>query len=173
MNAGTRRMKRTDLRCFGRFHWIGCLQPMELRVDWNRFRGYMICFSATKEDVMQLSLLKCKIHRATITSCDLDYEGSISIDGQLMKKAGLLPFERVDVLNINNGERLTTYVIEAEPGSGTIGLNGAAARKAMNGDRVIIVAYCEIEQDEAISHKPTILLMDEKNRISEIIDSKS
>ena len=118
---------------------------------------------------MQVSLLKCKIHRATVTSCDLDYEGSISIDADFMDKAGLLPFERVDVVNINNGERLTTYVISAPKGSATIGLNGAAARKAMKGDKVIIVAYCLLDQDEVSTHQPTILLMDEANKVSKII----
>ncbi len=86
-----------------------------------------------------------------------------------MDKAGLLPFEQVDVLNINNGERLTTYVIEAPGGSGTIGLNGAAARKAMNGDLVIIVAYCALDHEKAKAHKPTVLLMDADNNIAEII----
>ena len=118
---------------------------------------------------MQLSMLKCKIHRATITSCDLDYEGSISIDAALLDKAGLLPYERVDVLNIDNGERLTTYVIEAARGSGEIGLNGAAARKAMKGDRVIIVAYCLLQAEEARRHRPVVLLMDADNRIERTI----
>ena len=118
---------------------------------------------------MHLSLLKCKIHRATITECDLDYEGSISIDSELIEKAGLLPFERVDILNINNGERLTTYVIEAPGGSGTIGLNGAAARKAVAGDKVIIVAYCSLHRNEASKHKPVILLMDDENKITKLI----
>ena len=118
---------------------------------------------------MQLSLLKCKIHRATVTSCDLDYEGSVSIDAEFMEKAGLLPFERVDIVNINNGERLTTYVIEAPKGSRTIGLNGAAARKAMKGDKVIIVAYCTLDQGEALSHRPVIVLMDPDNQLKEII----
>ncbi len=118
---------------------------------------------------MQLALLKCKLHRATVTSCDLHYEGSISIDKELMEKADLLPFEQVDVININNGERLTTYVIEAPRGSGTIGLNGAAARKAVVGDRVIIVAYCVLEEIRAAAHKPTILLMDDQNKITEIV----
>jgi aspartate 1-decarboxylase len=118
---------------------------------------------------MQLSLLKCKIHRATVISCDLDYEGSISIDADFMEKAGLLPFEQVDVLNIDNGERLTTYVISAPKGSGMIGLNGAAARKAMKGDKIIIVAYGLMDQNEAMNHKPTVLLMDSGNKISKII----
>ena len=114
-------------------------------------------------------MLKCKIHRATITSCDLDYEGSISIDAGLLEKAGLLPFERVDVLNIDNGERLTTYVIKAPKGSGEIGLNGAAARKAMKGDRVIIVAYCSMEAEPAKAHEPVVLLMNKDNSIDKII----
>jgi len=114
---------------------------------------------------MLLDLLKCKIHRARVTECDLDYEGSISIDAELMEKAGLLEYERVDVLNVNNGERLTTYVIEAPAGSGTIGLNGAAARKAMKGDRVIIVAYCHVKAEKAAGHRPAILIMDENNRV--------
>lgn len=118
---------------------------------------------------MHVSLLKCKIHRATVTLCDLDYEGSISIDMEFMEKAGLLPYEKVDVLNITNGERLTTYVIEAPKGSKTIGLNGAAARKAMTGDSVIIVAYCMMDHSEAVIHKPTVLLMGEGNKITEII----
>ncbi len=118
---------------------------------------------------MQLSLLKCKIHRATITACDLDYEGSISIDADFMAKAGLLAFEQVDVLNIDNGERLTTYVISAPAGSGTIGLNGAAARKAMKGDKVIIVAYCQLDQQEAQRHQPRVLLMEQGNKVGKII----
>jgi len=118
---------------------------------------------------MQLSLLKCKIHRATITVCDLDYEGSISIDAELLAKAGLLPYERVDVLNIDNGERLTTYVIKAPKGSGEIGLNGAAARRAMKGDRVIIVAYCQMEAEQAARHEPVVLLMNKDNKVEKII----
>jgi aspartate 1-decarboxylase len=115
---------------------------------------------------MLLELLKCKIHRATVTECDMDYEGSISIDAELMEKAGLLAHEKVDVLNINNGERLTTYVIPAPKGSRAIGLNGAAARKAMKGDRVIIVAYCQMEAEKAASHVPTVLLMADDNQLA-------
>ena len=118
---------------------------------------------------MHLTLLKCKIHRATITACDLDYEGSISIDADLLEKSGLLPFEQVDILNINNGERLTTYVIEAPHGSGEIGLNGAAARRALKGDKVIIVAYCRLDQSKVKTHKPVVLLMDEQNKVSKTI----
>ena len=113
---------------------------------------------------MQLTLLKGKIHRATVTQCDLNYEGSISIDAALMERSGILPHEQVDVLNINNGERFTTYAIPAPAGSGTIGVNGAAARLAQKGDLVIIVAYARMEEAEAKSFSPRILLVDGKNR---------
>jgi aspartate 1-decarboxylase len=118
---------------------------------------------------MQLTLLKCKIHRATVTECDLNYEGSISIDENLLEQAGLLPYEQVDVLNISNGERLTTYVIQGERGSGIIGLNGAAARKAAIGDKVIIVAYCGLAAERAVAHKPVVLLMNSDNSIDKIV----
>ena len=113
---------------------------------------------------MQLTLLKGKIHRATITQCDLNYEGSISVDCALMERAGILPHEQVDVLNINNGERFTTYAIPAAVGSGTIGVNGAAARLAQKGDLVIIVAYARMEEAEAKSFQPRVLLVDANNK---------
>ena len=113
---------------------------------------------------MQLTLLKGKIHRATITQCDLNYEGSISVDSALMERAGILPHEQVDVLNINNGERFTTYAIPAPAGSGIIGVNGAAARLAQKGDLVIIVAYARMEEAEAKSFSPRVLLVDAKNK---------
>jgi aspartate 1-decarboxylase len=113
---------------------------------------------------MQLTLLKGKIHRATITQCDLNYEGSISVDSALMERAGILPHEQVDVLNINNGERFTTYAIPAPAGSGTIGVNGAAARLAQKGDLVIIVAYARMEEAEAKSFSPRVLLVDAHNK---------
>jgi aspartate 1-decarboxylase len=113
---------------------------------------------------MQLTLLKGKIHRATITQCDLNYEGSISVDSALMERAGILPHEQVDVLNINNGERFTTYAIPAAAGSGTIGVNGAAARLAQKGDLVIIVAYARMEEAEAKSFQPRLLLVDANNK---------
>ena len=112
---------------------------------------------------MQLTLLKGKIHRATITQCDLNYEGSISVDSALMERAGILPHEQVDVLNINNGERFTTYAIPAPAGSGVIGVNGAAARLAQKGDLVIIVAYARMEEAEAKSFSPRVLLVDANN----------
>ena len=115
---------------------------------------------------MLLTMLKAKIHRATVTQCDLHYEGSISIDAALLEASGILPNEQVDVLNINNGQRFTTYAIEAKAGSGTIGINGAAARLAQNGDLVIIVAYAQMDEAEARRHKPVVLSMDGKNRVA-------
>ena len=113
---------------------------------------------------MQLTLLKGKIHRATVTQCDLNYEGSISVDATLLERSGILAHEQVDVLNINNGERFTTYAIPAPSGSGTIGINGAAARLAQKGDLVIIVAYARMEEAEAKSFVPRVLLVDGHNR---------
>ncbi|HKU63485.1 MAG TPA: aspartate 1-decarboxylase [Rhizomicrobium sp.] len=113
---------------------------------------------------MQLTLLKSKIHRATVTQCDLNYEGSISVDANLLERSGILPHEQVDVLNINNGMRFTTYAIPAPAGSGTIGINGAAARLAQKDDLVIIVAYARMEEAEAKSFSPRILLVDANNR---------
>lgn len=114
---------------------------------------------------MQLTLLKAKIHRATVTMADLHYEGSISIDTNLLDASGILVHEKVDVLNINNGERFTTYVIPAVAGSGAIQVNGAAARKVQVGDQVIIIAYASFSQDEAKKYQPTVVLVDEKNRV--------
>ena len=113
---------------------------------------------------MLLTLLKGKIHRATVTQCDLNYEGSISVDATLMERAGILAHEQVDVLNINNGNRFTTYAIPAPAGSGTIGINGAAARLAQKGDLVIIIAYARMDEAEAKSFSPRVLLVDANNR---------
>jgi aspartate 1-decarboxylase len=113
---------------------------------------------------MQLTLLKGKIHRAVVTQCDLDYEGSISIDALLMERAGILAHEQVDVLNINTGGRFTTYAIPAPAGSGNIGINGAAARLAQKGDLVIIIAYARMEEAQAKSFQPRVVLVDAANR---------
>ena len=113
---------------------------------------------------MLLTLLKGKIHRATVTECDLHYEGSISIDTTLLERSGILPHEQVDVLNINTGARFTTYTIAAPAGSGVIGINGAAARLAQKGDLVIIVAYARMEEAEARSWRPQVVTVDENNR---------
>ena len=114
---------------------------------------------------MMLTLLKSKIHRATVTQADLNYNGSISIDTDLMKASGILPFEQVDVLDITNGARITTYAIEAPAGSGTITINGAAAHLVNVGDLVIICAYASMSPEEAKKFEPTIILVDEKNRV--------
>jgi aspartate 1-decarboxylase len=113
---------------------------------------------------MLLTLLKGKIHRATVTQCDLNYEGSISVDAALLERSGILAHEQVDVLNINNGERFTTYAIPAAAGSGMIGINGAAARLAQKGDVVIIVAYARMEEAEAKTFQPRVLLVDSNNK---------
>ena len=113
---------------------------------------------------MFITVCKSKIHRATITDADLNYVGSISIDADLMKAADLIPFEKVQVANISNGERLETYVIEAPAGSGTIALNGAAARKGNKGDLIIIIAYGYFEKDEVEGYQPKIIHVDQNNK---------
>jgi len=114
------------------------------------------------------TMLKGKIHRARVTQVDVDYEGSITIDKSLMEASDILPYEQVEVLNINNGARFNTYAIEAEPGSGTICINGAAARLAAKGDIVIILSYCHVPDDEAINVIPKMVYVDENNRIVEM-----
>ena len=114
---------------------------------------------------MQLELLKAKIHRATVTDANLNYEGSITIARDLMDAAGILPFEKVGVLDVNNGSRLDTYVIEGKAGSGVICLNGAAARLVQPGDLVIIVAYATMSPEEAKTWKPTVIRVNGKNEI--------
>ncbi len=114
---------------------------------------------------MILTMLKAKLHRATVTRADLDYEGSITIDLDLLERSGILPHEQVDVLDITNGVRLTTYAIPGARGSGEIGINGAAAHLVNPGDLVIICAYARMDAQEAKNFKPVILLLDEKNRV--------
>jgi aspartate 1-decarboxylase len=115
--------------------------------------------------MMQIEILKSKIHRATVTDANIDYVGSITIDEDLMDAANLIEFEKVQVLNINNGERIETYVIKGERQSGTICLNGAAARKFLPNDLVIIVSYAVMDFDAARLHQPTIAFVDQKNRL--------
>ena len=119
---------------------------------------------------MQRTMLKSKIHRATITEADLNYDGSLTIDRDLMDVAGIIPFERVKVYNINNGERFDTYAIEGTAGSGIIGLNGAAARKGHVGDLIIIVTYAVYDDKELAGFAPAILLCDAKNKIRKKIN---
>lgn len=109
---------------------------------------------------MLIEMLKSKIHRVTVTQADLNYIGSITIDGDLLRAAGILPGERVFIVNNNNGERFDTYTIEGEAGSGVICLNGAAARRAQPGDVIIIMAYAQMTPDEAKTWKPTVIFPD-------------
>ena len=116
---------------------------------------------------MLRSMLKSKIHQATVTEANLLYEGSITIDGALMRAADLLPGEKVHIVNLNNGSRIETYCVEGDPGSGTICMNGAAARWAQVGDSVIILSYAQMEDREARSQRPRIVFVDRSNRIRE------
>ena len=108
---------------------------------------------------MLLTLMKSKIHRARVTQCDMHYEGSITIDRDWLDEAGILPYEQVDVLNINTGARFTTYAIEAPRGSKTIGINGAAARLVQPDDLVIIISYIQMDPEAAKSHDPKVLTL--------------
>lgn len=114
---------------------------------------------------MQIELLKSKIHKATITEADLNYIGSIAIDQDLIDAANLIENEKVHIYNITNGERLETYVISGKRGSGAISLNGAAARKAAIGDKVIIISYASMDFEKAKSFKPTILFPNDNNKL--------
>jgi len=116
---------------------------------------------------MLLNLLRAKIHGARVTDANLEYEGSIEIDSNLVKEAGMLPFEKVHVLNVTNGERIETYVIPGPPGSKRICLNGAAARKAQVGDKVLILAYTWLDESELERLKPVILVMNDANEVVE------
>lgn len=116
---------------------------------------------------MERFMLKSKIHRATLTGTDLDYEGSITIDENLLEKADILPGEQVHVLNINNGQRFITYAIAAPRGSGTVLLNGPAARRGMTGDKVIIISYCQVPTQKAKDVKVKVVFVDDENRPKE------
>ena len=118
---------------------------------------------------MMREMFKSKIHRATVTQAELFYEGSITVDKNLLEAANIIPYERVQVLNFNNGSRLDTYTIEGAAGSGTICLNGPAARLGTVGDEIIIISYTQMIDDEAKKHKPKVVLVDKKNKISKII----
>ncbi len=116
---------------------------------------------------MQRFMLKSKLHRATVTDADLHYEGSISIDEGLLEAADIIPYEKVAIYDVSNGERFTTYAIKGERGSGVICLNGAAARKVSRGDLIIIATYILLDDAEAKAWTPNCVLLDEKNRIKE------
>ncbi|MCM8855690.1 MAG: aspartate 1-decarboxylase [Candidatus Thiodiazotropha sp. (ex Lucinoma kastoroae)] len=114
---------------------------------------------------MQLTVLKCKLHRACVTHSELDYEGSCAIDADLMKLAGIHEYEQIQIYNVTNGERFTTYAILAEAGSRVISVNGAAAHKAQPGDRIIICAYAGLDSDEMARFKPSLVYLDELNKV--------
>lgn len=120
---------------------------------------------------MQLTLLKAKIHRASVTHAELHYEGSCAIDGRLLDISGIREYERVEIYNINNGERFATYAIRAEEGSGVISVNGAAAHKAAPGDLVIVCAYGTLDEADVAKFKPTLVYVDRDNRMTHTNDS--
>jgi aspartate 1-decarboxylase len=117
---------------------------------------------------MLLNMFKGKLHRATVTQADLSYVGSVTIDAELLEKSGILPGERVQIVNLNNGERFETYTIKGEAGSGVICINGAAARLVQVGDKVIIIAYALMDENEAKTFQPNVLILDDKNRVARI-----
>jgi aspartate 1-decarboxylase len=129
-------------------------------------------FASSRHDIRRravlVTLMRAKLHRATVTQADLDYEGSISIDRDLLDQAGILPHEQVDVLNINSGARFTTYAIEAPRGSRVIGVNGAAARLVQKGDKVIVVTYGQLPLEEARNYAPSVVLLDEGNTVKRV-----
>lgn len=115
---------------------------------------------------MQSIMLKAKLHQATVTHAELEYDGSCAIDTDLLRLTGLREFEQIQIYNITNGERFTTYIIEAEAGSGVISMNGAAAHKASPDDRVIICAYGNYSEQELLSHKPKLVYLGENNKVA-------
>ena len=119
---------------------------------------------------MTITLFKGKIHRAIVTQAELYYEGSITVDRELLELSGILPYEKVAVVNVNNGARLETYTIPAERGSGTICMNGPAARLAAKGDEVILISYAQMTPEEAKDHKATVVLVNEATRPKEILE---
>ena len=117
---------------------------------------------------MTVTMLKSKIHRATVTEANLNYVGSITIDSSLMKAAGIFEYEKVQIVDVNNGSRFETYTISGQRGSGMICLNGAAARCVSTGDKIIIMAYGQYTPDEAKEHKPAVVFVDEENKVSRV-----
>ncbi|WP_426700104.1 aspartate 1-decarboxylase [Rhodanobacter sp. Col0626] len=120
---------------------------------------------------MQLNMLKCKIHRATVTHAELNYEGSIAIDGELLDAAGMCSYEQIHAWNVTNGQRFVTYAIRADEGSGTISVNGSAARRVSTGDVLIIGAFAVIPRDECMAHQPQLVYVDAANRMARMTRS--
>lgn len=120
---------------------------------------------------MTITMIHSKIHRATITDANLNYVGSITIDSALLEAAGMLVGQKVDIVNVNNGERFSTYIISGVAGSGDICVNGAAARKVHVGDKIIIIAYAQMEHKEAMEYKPKLVILEEdKNEIAQLLE---
>ena len=114
------------------------------------------------------TLLRAKIHRITVTECDLEYEGSLTLDPELMSAADMVPFERIEVYDVTNGNRFATYLIEGEPGGGECCVNGAAAHLVELGDKLILASFVTLDDDEAAEHRPQIVLVTDENRIREV-----
>lgn len=117
---------------------------------------------------MTITMLKAKIHRATVTQAELDYVGSITVDMDLLEQAGILEYEKVQIVDVNNGSRFETYTIAGECGSGVMCLNGAAARMVQTGDKIILMAYAQVTPEEASELRPTVLFVDEKNKVTKV-----
>jgi len=129
---------------------------------------FYLCYIITLEGIiMLLEFLQSKIHRATVTDANLNYVGSITIDETLLKNANMREWQKVEILDVNNGERFQTYIIKGKADSGEICLNGAAARKVQKGDKIIIVTYGQFEEQEIQNYKPTIVIVDDNNKIVE------
>ncbi|MEH7040790.1 aspartate 1-decarboxylase [Bacillus pseudomycoides] len=118
------------------------------------------------------TMMKSKLHKATVTEANLNYVGSITIDSNLLKTVDMLPNEKVQVVNNNNGARIETYIIEGEPGSGVICVNGAAARLFQPGDKVIIISYAMLAEEKVSEHTPVVAVLDENNKVAQIITEK-
>ena len=125
----------------------------------------MLSRAGSREKGMQITLLKSKLHHARVTHSELEYEGSCAIDAALLEAANIREYEQIQIYNLANGERFTTYAIQAEAGSGIISVNGAAAHKANPGERIIICTYAALSQQEAATFKPTLIYLDAQNRI--------
>lgn len=117
---------------------------------------------------MTITMLKAKIHRATVTQAELDYVGSITVDMDLLEQAGILEYEKIQIVDVNNGSRFETYTIAGERGSGVMCLNGAAARMVQTGDKIILMAYAQVTPEEASELRPTVLFVDEKNKVTKV-----
>ena len=117
---------------------------------------------------MTIKMLKAKIHRATVTQAELDYVGSITVDMDLLEQAGILEYEKVQIVDVNNGSRFETYTIAGERGSGVMCLNGAAARMVQTGDKIILMAYAQVTPEEASELRPTVLFVNEKNKFTKV-----